>query len=168
MNKALPDRGAFQLISYRNWGKSSYWANLFAINNKESFIQTVNHLTIKVGKGSKKAIILNNRLDRPERVNQFVNIALKNFSVDYIITFGDYEKQVSRAVKNSRYRNKPQVVHLGNSTEYRSASGEVLWNKIVESIDEKKCLLVGAVNIHTEQAESLLSVNLKEGSLAHV
>jgi poly-gamma-glutamate synthase PgsB/CapB len=165
MHKSLPDPGAFKLQKYRHKRQTIYWANLFAVNDRESFVKTVNELSFKVNKKAKKAIILNNRQDRPERVKQFVDIALNSFNVDYLITFGDYEKQVQKAVKSSRKRNKPTVVHLGNSTEYRGASGEVLWSKIIDALEKNDCLVVGAVNIHTEQADNLLSTNL--GSLSY-
>lgn len=166
MHMALPDPGAFRLQTYRLKKQTIYWANLFAVNDRESFVNTVNQLSFQVSKKSKRAIILNNRHDRPERVKQFVDIALNSFSVDYIITFGDYEKQVFREVQKSRQKKKPAVVHLGNSTKYRSASGELLWEKIVESLNDETCLLVGAVNVHTEQAESLLNAN--NGALLYV
>ncbi|MBP6042313.1 poly-gamma-glutamate synthase PgsB [Candidatus Saccharibacteria bacterium] len=166
MYQALPDPGAFKLQEHKVREQTIYWANLFAVNDRESFIKTVNELSFKVSGAPKRAIILNNRHDRPERVKQFVDIALNSISVDYIITFGDYEKQVSQTVSSSPTKNKPAVIHLGNSTEYRSASGELLWEKILESIDDTSCLLVGAVNVHTLQAENLLNAN--GGALSYV
>lgn len=159
MHKALPDPGAFKLEKYDlPPAKTIYWANLFAINDRESFVNTVSALNYKVGENTKRAFILNNRQDRPERVAQFVDIALNSFRVDYIITFGDYEQQVSRLVKKSPLKHKPKVIHLGNSTKYRAADGQLLWQEIQSAIQEDECLLVGAVNIHTAQSQSLLSM----------
>lgn len=159
MYKSLPDPGAFKLERYNIDGKKQktiYWANLFAINDRESFVNTVSALRVKVGSRTKRAVILNNRHDRPERVAQFVDIVLNSFKVDYIITFGDYEKQVVRLVNKSRNKIKPKVVHLGNSSDYRGASGEVLWQEITKAINSKECLLIGAVNVHTLQAHKLI------------
>lgn len=159
MYQTLPDPGAFHLEKYEvGPHKTIYWANLFAINDRESFVQTVDSLSFEVGDKTKRAFILNNRQDRPERVAQFVDIALNSFDVDYIITFGDYEQQVSRLVEKSSRKHKPRVIHLGNSTKYRDADGQLLWQKINQAIRVQSCLLVGAVNIHTPQSKSLLSL----------
>jgi poly-gamma-glutamate synthase PgsB/CapB len=94
MHKAQPDPGAFRLASLEVPKKKFYWANMFAINDRESFVLMVNELQKKVGDKTKKAVILNNRHDRPERVIQFLDICLEEIKADYIITFGDYEKQI--------------------------------------------------------------------------
>lgn len=164
MHKALPDPGAFILKKYNHRNKTVYWANLFAINDRESFIQTVNALSFTVDKKSKKAVILNNRHDRPERVQQFVDIAVNSVGADYIFTFGDYEKQVLREVK--KYTDKDvKVVRFGNSTEYRDAKGKLLFDRIVDEIDDPECMIFGAVNIHTPQSQALLG--LLEGEASH-
>lgn len=164
MHRALPDPGAFILKKFERDTKTLHWANLFAINDRESFILTVESLRKKVGARTKKAVILNNRHDRPERVAQFVDIAVNSIKADYIFTFGDYEKQVQVELK--KYPNSHvKVVHLGNNTEYKDASGEVLFDQIIGTIKQKECILFGTVNIHTQQAQSLLTV--LEGSSAH-
>lgn len=157
MHKAMPDPGAFVLKKIEKDNKVIHWANLFAINDRESFIFTTDILAGKISGKAKKAIILNNRTDRPERVSQFVDVAVNQVGADYIFTFGDYESHVANEMK--KYKNKKvTVINMGNSTEYRSASGRKLFDAIVDSVDEKECLLVGAVNIHTEQSQALLKV----------
>jgi poly-gamma-glutamate synthase PgsB/CapB len=162
MKKSLPDPGAFKLQSFAVGPNTIYWANLFAINDRESFVKTVKTLSFSMGSKHKKAIILNNRKDRPERVAQFIDIALNNFKFDYVFTFGDYERRVVREVKQHKSRNKPKVICLGNSTQYRDANGKLLWQKIQENIPGEPCLLVGAVNIHTMQSQNLLKTLSKE------
>lgn len=157
MYKALPDPGAFVLKKYKHHGKTVYWANLFAINDRESFVQTVDALSFSTGKTAKKAVILNNRHDRPERVQQFVDIAVNSIGADYIFTFGDYEKQVVRDIKKMGVGHV-KVIQCGNSTDYRDAKGVVLFDKLVDEIDDPECMIVGAVNIHTQQSQALLSV----------
>lgn len=156
MHKALPDPGAFILKKYKHRNKTVYWANLFAINDRESFVQTVNALSFTAQNKPKKAVILNNRHDRPERVSQFVDIAINSVGADYIFTFGDYEKQVVREVKRLGAEATVKVVHFGNSTHYRDAKGTLLFDKIVDAIDDPECMLFGAVNIHTQQSQALL------------
>jgi poly-gamma-glutamate synthase PgsB/CapB len=166
MYKALPDPGAFILKKYKHQNKTVYWANLFAINDRQSFVQTVKSLSFTVNDKPKKAVILNNRHDRPERVAQFVDIAVNSIGADYVITFGDYEKQVLREVRRLGAEDKVKVVHCGNSTQYRDAKGAVLFDKIIESIDDPECIIFGAVNIHTPQSQALLSL-IESGTLHH-
>lgn len=156
MHKALPDPGAFILRKYKHRNKTVYWANLFAINDRESFVQTVNALSFTARDKPKKAVILNNRHDRPERVSQFVDIAINSIGADYIFTFGDYEKQVVREVKRLGAEETVKVLHFGNSTQYRDAKGALLFDEIVDAIDDPECMLFGAVNIHTQQSQALL------------
>lgn len=159
MHKALPDPGSFMLKQVKRKNKTIHWANLFAINDRESFVQTSNTLCNKVGSDTKRAIILNNRHDRPERVEQFVDIAVNKVKTDYIFTFGDYEQKVLKEVQRygkKRYAKKIKVVHLGNSSIQRDLNGRELLNHITSNIEEDECLLLGAVNIHTKQSQALL------------
>lgn len=167
MHKALPDPGAFKLKKVQRKKTTIHWANLFAINDRESFVLTVESLCEKVGSKTKKAVILNNRHDRPERVAQFVDISVRQLQVDYIFTFGDYEAQVQQELK--KYPDaKVTVVKLGNSTKYKSADGKQLLDIISETFQGKESILFGAVNIHTQQAQSLLGVlEKKQGKYAH-
>jgi poly-gamma-glutamate synthase PgsB/CapB len=157
MHHALPDPGAFALKKLQRKNKTVHWANLFAINDRESFVLTVESLHAKVGTKTKKAVILNNRHDRPERVAQFLDISLNSINVDYIFTFGDYEAQIQQELK--KYPDtKVKVVYLGNSTDFKDAEGDVLFDKIATTFKQKECILFGAVNIHTRQAQALLGV----------
>lgn len=156
MQKALPDPGAFRLKDIKRKKKKIYWANLFAINDRESFVMTTNSLSAKVGGATKKVVILNNRHDRPERVSQFVDIAINSVNAEYIVTFGDYEKQVMREILKHNASSYTTVIHLGNSTPYKNATGRILLDRIATEIKEAEFLLVGAVNIHSKQSLSLL------------
>lgn len=168
MHKALPDPGAFILKQVKRRKKTLHWANLFAINDRESFVLTSQTLCSKVGSNTKKAVILNNRHDRPERVGQFVDIAVNSVKADYIFTFGDYEQKVLKEVQRygkKRFTKKIKVVNLGNTSPYRDADGSQLLNQISEHVTEDECLLLGAVNIHTKQSQALL--RLLERKYAH-
>jgi poly-gamma-glutamate synthase PgsB/CapB len=158
MHKALPDPGAFILKQVKRRNKTFHWANLFAINDRESFVLTSQTLCNKVGSHTKKAVILNNRHDRPERVGQFVDIAVNSVKADYIFTFGDYEHKVVKEVQRHSKKQSTKtvkVVNLGNASAYRDADGKQLLNQISEHVTEE-CLLLGAVNIHTKQSQALL------------
>jgi poly-gamma-glutamate synthase PgsB/CapB len=168
MHKALPDPGAFILKQVKRRNKTFHWANLFAINDRESFVLTSQTLCNKVGSHTKKAVILNNRHDRPERVGQFVDIAVNSVKADYIFTFGDYEHKVVKEVQRHSKKQSTKtvkVVNLGNASAYRDADGKQLLNQISEHVTEEECLLLGAVNIHAKQSQALL--RLLERKYAH-
>ncbi len=151
MLKVKPDPGAFKLQKKRVLGKNITWANLFAANDSDSFLKLVDLITKKEEiKNIKKAIILNNRQDRPERVVQFAEIAKKHKAIDYVFTFGDYESDVENVINNTK-----KIYKFGNSSEDKNSNGEVLLKKMSSKIPDKDFLLIGAVNIHTNQAEAI-------------
>ncbi len=155
MYKALPDPGAFVIKEFKARRKTIHWANLFAINDRESFVMTVESLCNIMGDKTKKAIILNNRHDRPERVLQFVDIAVNSVGADYILTFGDYEEQAIKAIEKFDAAKKIKVISMGNTSKYSDYSGEELFDEIANELSDNTILL-GAVNIHTPQAVALL------------
>ena len=168
MHKAQPDPGAFTLKKMNKNNKTIHWANLFAINDRESFVFTSNAIRSKVTKQTAKAVILNNRHDRPDRVSQFVDLAIKSVGADYIISFGDYEKMVLKEVqKRTKKRNAKDVivVSMGNESEHSNLTGRKLLKEISKVVTEDEFLLLGSVNIHTKQSQSLLK--FLEKSHAH-
>lgn len=155
MLHALPDPGSFRLRTLESHGTKFHWANLFAVNDRESFIQTVNLLSQQVGTKLPKAVILNNRPDRPERVSQFLEISVKDIQADLLVTFGAYEEQVHRELR-AFSGPKPRLLQLGDSSPHRNEDGTQLLERITREFNGQETLLLGAVNIHTAQATALL------------
>ena len=153
MQKAEPDPGALKLGTLTFQDKTIHWANLFAVNDRESFVSLCERI-FKMHPDAKKIVILNNRHDRQARVQLFTELAIQlNFST--IVTYGDYEKEVHMVA--SQFENQCQVVHCGNSSPLRQAGGTELLQTISEQIDPSgKAVLIGAVNIHTPQASRLM------------
>ena len=150
MQSAVADPGAFN-IEYIWFNDCTIaWANLFAINDRESFIEVCLKL-FKQLPNYKKVILLNNRHDRPTRVELFAGMA-QDLQFERVITLGAYESAVNQVFS----REPDKVVNLGSSTEFKNASATELLNQIITGINTNKVLLIGAVNIHTEQAEKLL------------
>jgi gamma-polyglutamate synthase len=150
MQSAVADPGAFNIeyIKFNNF--TIAWANLFAVNDRESFIEICLKLFKQLA-SYQKLVLLNNRHDRPTRVELFAGMAL-DLQFDRVITLGDYESAVGKVFSLKQDR----IIHLGNSTKFKNAPATELLAQIVSGIDENKILLVGAVNIHTIQAEKLL------------
>lgn len=150
MQGAVADPGAFsvQFVPFDQYQIA--WANLFAVNDRESFIELSQKL-FKQYPQHRKVVILNNRHDRPTRVELFANLAY-DLQFDLTITFGDYEQAV-----NEVFTSEPtRVLNLGNSSKFKNASAVELLTQIVSRANSDKILLIGTVNIHTSQAETML------------
>lgn len=150
MQNAVADPGAFsiQFVPFNH--HQIAWANLFAVNDRESFIDLCQRL-FKQYPNHQKVVILNNRHDRPTRVRLFAEL-VRELEFDYVVTFGDYEQEVNDELS----RNKEKIINLGNSSKFKSAAAKELLDQIIKKADLEKILLIGTVNIHTVQAERLL------------
>jgi len=152
MVAAPADPGAFQVQSFAQNGKQVKWANLFAVNDKESFASIAGDL-VQSYPDHYKIILLNNRHDRPSRVELFSKLAQDELQADAIVALGDYEDQVMRAVQPGTTK----VALFGNASRYAKSSGQELIDAITNLADQKRILLIGTVNIHTRQSEQILS-----------
>ena len=150
MQMAASDIGAFRVKQYQWLNKSVAWANLFAVNDRESFVELSQKLFAQYPNCA-KVVLLNNRHDRPTRVELFARLAQK-LNFDKVVTLGDYEEEV----KQTFAQEPDKVLSLGNSTEFKDESGQGLLEKITGAVKSQEILLIGTVNIHTQQAERLL------------
>jgi poly-gamma-glutamate synthase PgsB/CapB len=151
MVNTRPDPGAFEVETILYKGKTIKWANLFAVNDKESFAEISGWLAREYGSYHHIAI-LNNRQDRPSRVEMFCRLALNKLRASTVVAFGDYERRVEKFMADKDV----SVLSLGNNSESLHLGGEELFDTIVMATPASEILLVGAVNIHTPQAERLL------------
>ena len=152
MQTATPDPGAFRLQHFKQNSQPTTWVNLFAVNDRESFVVLCKRLFAQYPE-FERVVILNNRLDRQARVELFAQLAAE-LEFDLIVTFGDYEAEVNRILTHHHH----PIMNLGNRSDYRHASGKALLRTILEGTTHNKpVLLIGTVNIHTPQAERLLA-----------
>jgi len=153
MIKSKPDIGVVRLQHVTIHDKQVIWANLFAVNDRESMIISMQMLekhcddkTIKIG-------ILNNRYDRERRAEQFGDVAVKDLSFDYLITFGAFEGLVTRKLISNGFP-QARIINLGFSV---NPSLDRILDEIAAMIPAgKQGMLVGFVNIHTPQAEMMM------------
>ena len=150
MQSAPADPGAFQIEFFKFEGTTVAWANLFAINDHESFIPVCLQLFQQLSSYDKLAL-LNNRYDRPERVAWFAELA-QQLQFDRVIALGAYEREVRQFFVNT----PDQLLELGFSSRFSHAEATTLLRQILAHTKGRQVLLVGAVNIHTEQAERLM------------
>ena len=151
MQTAEPDPGAFRLQQLHWQGRRISWANLFAVNDRESFLELCRRL-FALYPQHQRVVILNNRHDRQTRVTLFTELAVQ-LEFELVVSFGDFEAQVNKVLE--QYQR--QGLNLGNSSPHRQASGGELLDQILKNTrPHQPLLLIGTVNIHTAQAARLL------------
>ena len=157
MQAAHPDPGALQLGTLTYQTRTIHWANLFAVNDRESFVSLCERI-FSMHPDAQRMVILNNRHDRQSRVHLFTELVLQlNFAT--VFTFGDYEKEVRQIAA----RKPCRLIHCGNGSRLKNASGTTLLETISGLIDpESSAVLIGAVNIHTPQASRLMDAISKQ------
>ncbi|MDH5295104.1 MAG: poly-gamma-glutamate synthase PgsB, partial [Acidimicrobiia bacterium] len=152
MVRAAPDPGVLRIKELAIGGKRVTWANLFAVNDRESMVAAYAKLEPFVDQSTTTVGILNNRADRERRAIQFADVAVHDLTFDRLVTFGAYEGLVTdRLVENGFPLDA--IVNLGDT---RAPSLEVIVQKMIGDSPTEHVLVVGFVNIHTHQAEMLL------------
>ena len=152
MVKAPADPGVLRVERYQIAGKNLTWANLFAVNDRESMVAASEKLRPYIGANTTTVGILNNRSDRQRRAIQFADIAVNDLEFDRLVTFGAYEDLVNNVVLRNGY-NKKHLINLG---EQRNPTINDIIEEAVAKMPTDDVLLVGFVNIHTHQAEMML------------
>jgi gamma-polyglutamate synthase len=153
MIKAPGDIGVVRLQRVTLRGKPVIWANLFAVNDRESMVISMDVLNAYCDERTVRIGILNNRYDRERRAEQFGDVAVKDLKFDWLITFGAYEDLVTRKLLGNNFPRE-RIVNLGFNVNPTI-------DQIIDAItgmipDGQQALLVGFVNIHTPQAEMMM------------
>lgn len=151
MVAAGSDPGAFSIQTFEIGGKTVRWANLFAVNDQESFAEITAGLA-KRFRNHHRVAILNNRLDRPSRVEMFSGLAQKHLRAGTIVALGDYERRVQKSIQSKAVNLRL----MGNTSRYARSDGQALLEEAVAGADTDQVLMVGAANIHTQQSEGIL------------
>jgi poly-gamma-glutamate synthase PgsB/CapB len=153
MWKSVPDVGMVRLQTYDVRGKQVLWVPMFAANDRESVIATFGLLQAHLQDATVIGI-LNNRADRARRAEQFAAMVPRDLSsyLDHVITFGAYEETITPSMVAGGYP-ADRIHNLGDTRSPRLS--EVL-DTIAGLIEGDQGVLVGMVNIHTDQAEMLI------------
>ena len=154
MAAAPADPGVLRIRRVLLGGKHVTWANLFAVNDRESMVAAMERLEPWRTPNTTVVGILNNRPDRARRAIQFADVAVRDLSFDRLATFGAFEETVTtRLVANGYPRDR--IVNLG---ERRDPSLDEIVEELVVRAPTDDVMLVGFVNIHTHQAEMLMEL----------
>lgn len=154
MWKSVPDIGVVRLRSYDVQGKSVLWVPMFAANDRESVALTFATLKAQFPPDATVIGILNNRRDRGRRAELFAHLVPDDLSgyLDHVLTFGAYEDTVSKTMVERGYARE-RVHQLGETVQ---PSLDQILDTVADLIEGQRGVLVGMVNIHTDQAELLI------------
>ncbi len=154
MWKSVPDVGVVRLRTYDINGKQVLWVPMFAANDRESVVLTYQTLQAQFPPGATVIGILNNRRDRGRRAELFARMVPNDLApyLDHVVTFGAYEEQVRGMMIEQGYPS--DRIHLLGETVQPSL--DQILETIASLVDGPQGVLIGMVNIHTEQAELLI------------
>jgi poly-gamma-glutamate synthase PgsB/CapB len=153
MRNAVPDIGAVRLSEARIRDKDVLWVPLFAANDRQSLAANFEALQARFPGDATVIGVLNNRSDRGRRAERFAHVVPDYFGLylDHVVTLGDFERPVTRSLVE-RGIPRDHITNLGHATN--PTFGEML-DTIAGLIEGRRGVLVGMVNIHTDQAELL-------------
>jgi gamma-polyglutamate synthase len=152
MVAAPPDPGVLRMKELRIGSKKVTWANLFAVNDRESMIAAMTKLDPYITGDTTLVGILNNRADRERRAIQFADVAANDLSFDRLVTFGAYEGLVTDRLRKNGY-DRAHILNLGDES---GVGRDEIIDRMVHGQPTHHVLVVGFVNIHTHQAEEML------------
>lgn len=152
MVAAPPDPGVLRMKELSILGKHVTWANLFAVNDRESMVVAMEKLVPFMTPETTTVGILNNRSDRERRAIQFAEVAVHDLSFDYLVTFGAFEGLVTDLLVDNGYP-LDRILNLGDT---HSPPVEHIVDRMIGGMPTSHVLVVGFVNIHTHQAEMML------------
>lgn len=162
MVKAAPDPGVLRMKELRigngplgrdpGASKKVTWANLFAVNDRESMIAAMEKLDPFMTSDTVVVGVLNNRADRERRAIQFADVGVNDLDFDRLVTFGAYEGLVTERLKRNGF-SEAHILNLGD--EHSFTQTEIIDQMIIQQ-PTAHVLVVGFVNIHTHQAEEML------------
>jgi poly-gamma-glutamate synthase PgsB/CapB len=153
MWKAVPDVGVVRLKTYDILGKKITWVPMFAANDRESVLIALAELHATFGDAPSVIGILNNRADRGRRAELFATMVPNDLSgyLHHVVTMGAYEEAVTSMMTAGGFPGK-RILNLGESVR---PSLEQMLQAITGLVEGEHGVLIGMVNIHTEQAELL-------------
>lgn len=154
MWKSVPDVGVVRLRTFDIRGKRVLWIPLFAANDRESVVLTFELLQSYFPDGATVIGILNNRQDRGRRAELFAHMVPEDLHtyLDHVITFGAYEDTVTSTMVQLGYPAE-QIHNLGETVR---PDLDTILDRVAGLVDGPEGVLIGMVNIHTEQAELLI------------
>jgi hypothetical protein len=154
MHKSVPDVGVVRLRTYPIADKRVLWVPMFAANDRESVILTFSTLASQFPPGAARIGILNNRADRGRRAELFAQMVPDDLEpfLDHVITFGAYEDSVVPTMVERGYPAE-RIHRLGDTV---NPTLETILETVARLIPGQDGVLIGMVNIHTDQAEMLI------------
>lgn len=140
MLKANPDPGALKILKLIKEGKTIFFVNAFAVNDRQSALLIWENVKKIFDLNNLPAIgIINSREDRALRAIQFAHILAREIILSKIILVGPLSKLIERALLKLKVSTN-NIINLGRSTDTE---------KVIEAalqLANNKVLLIGFGN----------------------
>jgi poly-gamma-glutamate synthase PgsB/CapB len=140
MLKANPDPGALKVYKLIKEGKTIFFVNAFAVNDRQSALLIWENVKKIFDLNNLPAIgIINSREDRALRAIQFAHILAREIILSKIILVGPLSKLIERALLKLKVSTN-NIINLGRSTDTE---------KVIEAalqLANNKALLIGFGN----------------------
>jgi poly-gamma-glutamate synthase PgsB/CapB len=140
MLKANPDPGALKVYKLIKEGKTIFFVNAFAVNDRQSALLIWENVKKIFDLNNLPAIgIINSREDRALRAIQFAHILAREIILSKIILVGPLSKLIERALLKLKVSTN-NIINLGRSTDTE---------KVIEAalqLANNKVLLIGFGN----------------------
>lgn len=155
MWKSVPDVGVVRLRTYELRGKRVLWVPMFAANDRESVAMTLATLRPQFPPDATVIGILNNRRDRGRRAELFGEMVGRDIRhhLDHTLLLGAYEESVESLILDAGVP-AGRVHRLGDTVK---PDLDDMLDHIASLIPGEAGVLLGMVNIHTEQAGLLMA-----------
>ncbi len=152
MLRAPADPGVLRVREFRLRDKRVTWVNLFAANDRQSVTTVVEQLNQRCTSDTTMVAVLNNRADRADRAMAFADVVARDLTFDRVALLGAYEQSVYRRLIDQGFPAS-EIIRLG---EQRELAVEEIVQRVVDESPKDHVMLVGLVNVHTRQAETLM------------
>lgn len=156
MLRAEPDPGTTKITPVQvSEGDMFYWVPMFAINDWESTTKVYRSVSEQaLPEGCKRVIALNNRSDRTDRAQMFIDLVTEDLmnEFDRVILYGDIQEAVRQKLIN---KGVPEDAVVSTLDMDEDASGHDLIARARDGFGTDPVAIFGMVNIHTEHVISM-------------
>lgn len=157
MVTAVPDPGTTTVTEIHPTGHEAglWWAPMFAVNDWESTLTVFNSVMSKVPDNARVAIAMNNRADRTDRAEMFVDLIATELhdASDHIILYGEIQEAVARSLNRASVPD--EKVTLTSDIEQTDGAALLSCARKAAVAEDRPLVVIGLANIHTDAAGAM-------------
>jgi gamma-polyglutamate synthase len=156
MRNTARDPGASEIHRHERGGRVIWWANFFGVNDVASAEINIEKTADWLSDDVDTIFLLNGRSDRQDRTLDFARYAGQSHRPAGIVLAGESREALQGAMEQSSDEHAP-IRHLGDLTGGSEGVLAHIFDLAASISDKPEVLIVGMANIHTEDAEKLMT-----------